>query len=155
MKINLLTIGKKLPSWINQGVSTYLERLPKEFAIELNEIAAVKAHKGMTAELLIKQESDRLLASIPLNHFVIALDRSGEQVSTTELARKIVQWQLDNRSLCFLIGGAEGLSRDCLNAAHWCWSLSKLTFPHPIARLLVAEQIYRAWSIIRHHPYHR
>jgi 23S rRNA (pseudouridine1915-N3)-methyltransferase len=155
MKINLLAVGSRLDDWINTGFQTYTQRLPRDFSLQLKEIPAIKRHKGINPDTVMEQESQRLLAAIPDNHLVIALDRTGEQIDTLALAQKLLRWHNESQSICFLIGGPEGLAPSCLNKADWIWSLSKLTLPHPLVRVVLAEQIYRAWSIITHHPYHR
>lgn len=155
MKINLLTVGKRLPAWVNAGFQTYADRLPRDFTLNLIEIPAIKRTKGADLMKIIAQESEQLLDAVPKNSEIITLDRTGEQVDTPTLSQKLSQWHNENRQISFLIGGPEGLSSTCFEKARWVWSLSLLTLPHALARIVVAEQIYRAWSIMSHHPYHR
>lgn len=155
MKISLLAVGTRMDDWINTGFNTYIQRLPRDFSLQLQEIPAIKRHKGLTTQQIMEQEGQKLLAAIPKDHFVIALDRTGEQIDTLALSQKLLRWHNESQPICLLIGGPEGLSKDCLQKANWIWSLSDLTLPHPLVRIVLAEQIYRAWSIMTHHPYHR
>lgn len=155
MKVNLIAIGTKMPRWVNEGFESYAKRLPPEFQLNLIEIAAGKRLKSTNLNQLIEQESNQLLKAAPRNDLIIALDRKGDSLDTQSLTNQLVHWQNEKQSISMLIGGPEGLSRACLQRATHIWSLSQLTLPHPLVRVLVAEQIYRAWSIITHHPYHR
>lgn len=155
MKINLLAIGTRLEKWINAGFDTYAQRLPRDFKLELTEIPAIKRIKGLNPDQVMEQESQRLLAAVPKNHLIIALDRTGEEIDTIALSKKLLRWHEESQSIGLLVGGPEGLAPNCLQQADWIWSLSRLTLPHPLVRIVIAEQIYRAWSIITHHPYHR
>lgn len=155
MKINLIAIGAKMPYWINEGFRAYAKRLPPDFRLNLIEIPAGKRLKKADLNRLQEEESNALLNAIPKNSLAIAFDRMGEELSTTTLAKQLIQWHQDNQSIALLIGGPEGLSQTCLQQAARVWSLSKLTLPHPLVRVLIAEQIYRAWSIMMQHPYHR
>lgn len=155
MKISLVAIGKKMPYWVNVAYQEYAKRLPKEFSLELIEVAAIKRGKHADTAKVLQQEGDSLLAALPSNNQVIALERSGIELSSQDLAKQLQRFQHDSQNISLLIGGPEGLSEACLQRAQHCWSLSKLTMPHPIVRLLIAEQIYRAWSILTQHPYHK
>jgi 23S rRNA (pseudouridine1915-N3)-methyltransferase len=155
MKINLIAIGTKMPAWINAGFCEYQKRFPKEFELRLIEIPAVKHIKNINAKNIIEQEGKRILDAIPRNNHIIALDVRGAQWSTKELASQFEQRQMTGCDISLLVGGAEGLSPTCLEKANSCWSLSKLTFPHMLVRVIVAEQLYRAITILKKHPYHR
>ena len=155
MKLKLICVGKRLPGWVNQGVDDYLKRLPAEYQVQLIEIAAVKRNKNTDLNKAMNKEADALLAAVPKQNHVVVLERTGEQINTQQLANKLQHWQHDGIGISLLIGGPEGLTPDVCQQAHWQWSLSALTLPHPLARIMVAEQIYRAWSIINRHPYHR
>lgn len=155
MHIRLLAVGTRMPAWVNQGYLEYANRMPKECALELQEIPAAKRSKAAAVAQQIGQESKRLLTAIPRNSTVVALDLRGHQWSTEILALKLSEWLQSGRALTLLIGGPDGLSKGCLRRADLCWSLSALTFPHPLVRVIVAEQLFRAWSILRNHPYHR
>ncbi|MBN1684575.1 MAG: 23S rRNA (pseudouridine(1915)-N(3))-methyltransferase RlmH [Gammaproteobacteria bacterium] len=155
MKINLIAIGKKMPSWIEAGFEEYVKRFTKDISLHLIEVPAVKHSKNVNVETIIKTEGERILRSIPKNNEIIALDVKGQEWSSEQLAQQIEQWQVRGRDVSLLIGGPEGLSEDCLKMAKTHWSLSQLTFPHPLVRIIVAEQLYRAISILKGHPYHR
>lgn len=143
MKIRLITIGHKAPAWLQEGYEDYAKRLPTSCALELIEIPAEK------------RPEEKMLASIKADNYVIALDVKGKCWSTEELADKLQSWLLSGKNIDLLVGGADGLTPACLAKAQERWSLSALTFPHMLVRLIVAEQIYRAHSILQGHPYHR
>jgi 23S rRNA (pseudouridine1915-N3)-methyltransferase len=171
MRIQLLSIGRRMPAWINQGFADYAKRLPQSCALSLVEIEPAargkgsgrgRSKSGQRAELspaerdrLLADEGGRLLKAIPNRARVIALDVRGQTWSTEALARELEAWMADGRDLALLVGGPDGLSRDCLARADERWSLSPLTFPHPLVRVILAEQLYRAWSLTQGHPYHR
>jgi 23S rRNA (pseudouridine1915-N3)-methyltransferase len=156
MRIQLIAMGKKMPTFIQTGFLDYQKRLPKDFSLELIEIPLQKRYskKGSLAAT-IEQEGRVMLKAIPKDDFVIALDVRGQNFSTEAFAQQLTTWQQRGYNLSFLIGGPEGLSKICLQRANLNWSLSTLTFPHTLVRLIFAEQLYRAWSILHHHPYHR
>lgn len=155
MKIRLLTITHKSPSWIKEGYEEYAKRLPPSCALELVEIPAEKRTSHSDLSRIAERETEKMLAAIKPNHLVIALDVKGKLWSTEELAEQLSHWLQGGRNIDLLIGGPEGLSPQCLQKAEQKWSLSPLTFPHILVRLIVAEQIYRAFSILQQHPYHR
>lgn len=155
MRIRLLTITHKTPSWIQEGYEEYAKRLPASCALELVEIPAEKRTANADLKRITEREGEKMLAAIKPNHRVIALDVKGKLWSTEQLASQIEHWQQDGRNIDLLIGGPEGIAPACLQKAEDKWSLSPLTFPHIIVKLIVAEQIYRAWSITQNHPYHR
>ncbi|MBS0349929.1 MAG: 23S rRNA (pseudouridine(1915)-N(3))-methyltransferase RlmH [Proteobacteria bacterium] len=153
MLIKLIAIGTKMPSWIQIGFQEYAQRLPSGYSLALKEIATPKRAKGSDINQLIISEGHKLLAAA--TDPIIALDCQGQLWDTPQLAKQLQFWHDSNLNPSFLIGGPDGLSQDCLKKAKHRWSLSPLTFPHSLVRVVVAEQIYRAWSIINHHPYHR
>lgn len=155
MKIRLLTITHKSPVWIQTGYEDYAKRLPASCSLELVEIPAEKRTSNADLKRITEREGEKMLATIKPNHRVIALDVKGKLWTTEQLAENILQWQQDGRNIDLLVGGPEGLASVCLEKAEFKWSLSPLTFPHIIVKLIVAEQIYRAWSITQSHPYHR
>lgn len=155
MVISLIAIGKRMPGWVEQGYHDYAKRFTADFSLKLIEIPIQKRGNKLDIARAMRQESDQMLAAIPKNNFAIALDIAGEQWDTHQLAHNLEQWQQHGYHVSLMIGGPEGLSSDCLARADKKWSLSLLTFPHPLVRILVAEQLYRAWSILAHHPYHR
>lgn len=155
MKINLITIGKNMSDWIYAGYSEYAKRLPANWQLQLIEIAMPKRGKNDDLKRLIVAEGEKMLAAIPSDSFVIALDERGKMWRTLELAKQLQVWHETYASISLLIGGPDGLAESCKQRANALWSLSPLTFPHPIVRVIVAEQIYRAWSVLQRHPYHR
>lgn len=155
MKISLIAIGKRMPSWIIEGYETYAKRLPPEFKLQLIEINAEKRTKNSDIDRILTREGGALLQAVPPHNRIIALERNGKSHSTQQLANKLNTWQQDHQDISLLIGGPEGISPDSLHKTDELWSLSDLTLPHPLVRVLLAEQIYRAWSILAHHPYHR
>ena len=155
MKIRLLTITHKSPGWIQEGYEEYAKRLPASCALELVEIPAEKRTANSDLKRIAEREGEKMLSAIRDNHLVIALDVKGKLWTTEELSEQLAQWQQDGCNIDLLVGGPEGLSAACLAKAQTRWSLSPLTFPHILVKLIVAEQIYRAWSILQNHPYHR
>lgn len=146
-------MGKRPPSWIQDGYRDYAGRLPRAWRLELHEIPLAKDAGGGPAQRR-DQEGERLLAAAREARLV-ALDRHGRAWSTEQLAQHLQRWASDGRDVALLIGGPEGLSDAVLARAETRWSLSTLTFPHTLARVIVAEQFYRAWSLLSKHPYHR
>ena len=155
MKINLIAVGSKMPSWVEQGYREYARRMPAECSLTLKEINAQQRGKNAPIKKLLEKEGQQILSAIPKGSGVIALEVTGKPWSTEDLAKNMKNWMAEGRDQCLLIGGPEGLHADCIAAADVRWSLSPLTFPHPLVRVIVAEQIYRAWSILKNHPYHR
>ena len=155
MRVKVVAIGRRLPAWQQQGFEDYARRLPKECAMTLTEIPAATRTRSTPTAQAIDKESERMLAALGRNDYVIALDQPGARYSSEELAGLLDTWLTQGRDLALLIGGADGLSDACRSRAELRWSLSDLTLPHGLVRVLVAEQIYRAWSILRGHPYHR
>lgn len=144
-----------MPEWVQHGYEEYQKRLPPELHLEFTEIEAGKRGKNAPIERIVQEEGQNLLAAVPKNNLIVALDRQGKMWDTEFLANSLQKWQLESQSISFLIGGPEGLSTECLKQAHLKWSLSPLTFPHPLVRIILIEQLYRAWSLTKGHPYHR
>ncbi len=155
MKIHLLTVGARMPDWVKAGYAEYADRLPRECALSLYEIPAGKRGRNADVARIVREEGERLRAAIPSGSRTIALDERGQEWSTVELAERLAGWLGDGRDVSLLIGGPDGLDAGCRARADLEWSLSRLTLPHGLARVLVAEQIYRAWSLLHNHPYHR
>ena len=155
MQIHLIAIRNRMPSWVTQGYEDYAKRLPKECSLVLKEIPAGKRQKNSDLARITHAEGERMLAAIPKNALVVSLDLSQKQWSTEQLAERMQQWQLEYQHIALLVGGPEGLADACRAKARQTWCLSALTLPHPVVRIVVAEQIYRAWSILCNHPYHR
>lgn len=144
-----------MPAWIKTGFVDYVERLPREWHFALIEIGVKKPSKNLARDQLVQHEGQRMLATIPSGSRVIALDETGQLWDTAQLASYLNGWLKDSRDVTLLIGGPEGLDRACRNQADATWSLSRLTFPHMLVRVMVVEQLYRAWSLLHNHPYHR
>lgn len=155
MRILLLAVGQKMPAWIEQGYQEYAQRMPAEARLELKEIAPGKRGKNADIKRIIEDEGQRLIAAIPRSAHIVVLDVEGRGHSTGQLAQRMDDWMHSGQDICLLVGGPEGLSAECRALAHEKWSLSPLTFPHPLVRVILAEQLYRAWSVLRNHPYHR
>lgn len=155
MIIHLIAVGNRMPEWIEQGFKEYVKRMPTECKLKLVEIAAGKRAKNSDIARLTQQEGDKMLAAIPKGSKIIALDVLGKAWSTEGLASELEQWMQSGQDVALLVGGPEGLSQDCLDAASQKWSLSLLTLPHPLVRVVLAEQLYRATTIIKGHPYHK
>lgn len=148
-------MGTKMPKWVEQGVDEYTRRLPPELKLEFKEIALGKRGKGADIQRAIHSEGQQMLAAIGQYDRVIALDVLGKPWSTEKLAGELQNWQLEGDNISLLVGGPDGLAAECLQRASQRWSLSALTLPHPLVRIVLAEQLYRAWTINSHHPYHR
>jgi 23S rRNA (pseudouridine1915-N3)-methyltransferase len=155
MMLRILAIGTKMPAWVTEGFLDYAKRFSPSATLELYEIPAEKRTKNTDTQRVIERESDKLLAAIKSNHFVVALDVKGQTWSTDQLSSHLKSWQTDGRHIDFIIGGPDGLSETCLKRANLKWSLSALTLPHPLVRIILTEQLYRALSILQNHPYHR
>ncbi len=155
MKIELHAIGDKMPAWAKAGFEEYANRLPADSSLRLKQIRAVPRSKNQSIANIINEEEKRMLNALPKSAHCVVLDVTGKQWSTPELAEQFANWRQLGKPIALMIGGADGLSRDLVNQASQRWSLSKLTFPHYLVRVIVAEQIYRAWSLLNNHPYHR
>lgn len=155
MKLSLIAVGTRMPAWVQTGYDEYAKRLPRECALVLREIPLPTRSKNSDTTKAIEKESEAMLATIPAQERVIALDIPGKPQTTTSIAQALQTWQMQGGNTSFLIGGPDGLSAACLARAQEKWSLSGLTLPHPIVRIVLAEQLYRAWSLLNNHPYHR
>jgi 23S rRNA (pseudouridine1915-N3)-methyltransferase len=153
MKLRILTVGTRMPGWVVEAVGDYVKRMPKDCRLEVVEVPV--AQRGREVARAKQDEGERLLASIGPRDRVICLTVEGKRWSTPELAERLGQWRHEGRDVSLLIGGPDGLSPACLARCEQQWSLSPLTLPHALARVVVAEQLYRAWSILAGHPYHR
>jgi len=154
MKISLVAVGKKTPEWIHSGINHYQKQLPKTMNFRIVEIEA-QSRKLKDIQKIKNTEGNLLIDACVGSNVVIAFDEKGTQKSTKDLAKYLKKWQQNGDNISFLIGGADGLSDECKSNANNVWSLSKLTLPHLMARLMVVEQLYRANSLLINHPYHR
>jgi len=155
MQITIVTVGIRLPGWINQGVSEYQKRMPPELRVNLSEIVPTKRNKSAGTEKILKQEAERISVAIAKGSHLIVLDERGKTQTTTALAKNMRSWMQDGKNICFVIGGADGIHETLKQQANESWSLSDFTLPHGLARVLLTEQLYRAWTVIKNHPYHR
>jgi 23S rRNA (pseudouridine1915-N3)-methyltransferase len=155
VRIHLLAVGTRMPSWVVEGYREYTKRLPRECSLQLVEIPPAKRHKSLSAEQARQQEGQAILAALPKDCSVVALDVRGKPWSTETLAAQLDDWLVSGRDVALLVGGPDGLSDACLERADQRWSLSALTYPHALVRIVLAEQLYRAWTINTGHPYHR
>jgi 23S rRNA (pseudouridine1915-N3)-methyltransferase len=155
MRLLIVAVGEKMPSWINEGWAEYAKRMPRECSLQLVEIPAAKHGKGGSVQKAVIDESKRMLAALPARCHVVAMDERGAQRSTLALADSLKNWLASGDDVAFLIGGADGLAPECKERSHAQWSLSPLTLPHGLVRVILAEQLYRAHSVLRGHPYHR
>ncbi|GAB4420397.1 MAG: 23S rRNA (pseudouridine(1915)-N(3))-methyltransferase RlmH [Sideroxydans sp.] len=155
MKLRILAVGHKMPAWIADGFQEYAKRMPREARIELIEIKPEPRTTGKTAEQIMEAEATRILAALPQNALCIALDEHGAQPTTKQLAAQMQEWMQAGRDVAFLIGGADGLHPSLKHQAQQLLALSACTLPHGLVRVLLAEQLYRAHSLLHNHPYHR
>ena len=155
MRILIIAVGEKPPAWVKAGFAEYARRLPKPFTPQLIEVAPGERGKGRDPARAIASEGERVLAAIPDGARAIALDERGTSWSSVELSRRFEAWSRDGQDIALLIGGPDGHAPAVLARADQRWSLGPLVLPHMLVRLLLAEQLYRAWSITRNHPYHR
>ena len=144
-----------MPGWVDEGYREYAKRLRGDVRLELIEVPADPRRKGADLARIARVEGERQLAKVPNNCALWVLDQHGKQWDTPQLSKQLRHWMHDGRDLALLIGGPEGLADACLQRAEGRWSLSPLTLPHPLVRVVVAEQLYRAWSLLSGHPYHR
>jgi 23S rRNA (pseudouridine1915-N3)-methyltransferase len=153
MKIRLLCVGTRVPGWVTDGYLEFARRLPRDQALILEEVPATRRQGDV--KRCIDDEGERLLGRVGRDDRVIALDERGAPWSSAALSERLGVWRRDGRDVVLLVGGADGLSEDCRSRAEATWSLSAATLPHALVRVLVAEQIYRAWTLLSGHPYHR
>jgi 23S rRNA (pseudouridine1915-N3)-methyltransferase len=154
LKLRILSVGHKMPDWVETACSEYLKRMPREASVEIVEIKPDKRASGKNAEVVQEAEAKRILEAAGKD-YLIALDERGQEVTTVQLAARMETWLTSGRDIALIIGGADGLHASVKSRADWLWGLSKLTLPHGMVRVLLAEQLYRAWTVIQHHPYHR
>ncbi|MDH3615382.1 MAG: 23S rRNA (pseudouridine(1915)-N(3))-methyltransferase RlmH [Gammaproteobacteria bacterium] len=155
MHIRLLAVGDRQPSWVDEAFRIYAERFPREWKFRLDTIATVRRRKNDKSRQAMTAEGAQILGRLGATEQVVLLDEQGEQLTSQLLAARLKAWQTDGRDLCFVIGGPDGVSENCRQRANFTWSLSQLTLPHGMARVLFAEQMFRAWSLQTGHPYHR
>lgn len=155
MILRIIAVGDKMPDWVETGFYEYAKRFPPHCKLTLCEIPAEKRTKNPDIKRLMQLEGERMLTLIKPSHLVIALEVKGKMWDTHQLSNHLAQWQMDGKDIDFLIGGADGLSPACLERANLKWSLSPLTLPHMLVRIILSEQLYRAISLLQGHPYHK
>ncbi|MEW9796730.1 23S rRNA (pseudouridine(1915)-N(3))-methyltransferase RlmH [Alteromonas sp. CYL-A6] len=155
MRIQIVAVGTKMPAWVTQGVDEFLRRFPPDMPVSFTEIPAGKRGKNADIKRVLQKEGEQMLAAIGKGNRIVTLEVTGKAWDTPQLADALNTWKMDGRDVSLLIGGPEGLAPECIAAAEQKWSLSRLTLPHPLVRIIVTESLYRAWSVTQNHPYHR
>ena len=155
MKLLIVSVGHKMPDWITTGFNEYAKRMPREAKTELLEIKPEPRSTGKSTMQIMEAEAQRILAALPQNYLRIVLDERGTQPTTKQFAKQMQEWMQSGRDVAFIIGGADGLHESIKQAAQQQLALSALTLPHAFVRVLLAEQLYRAHSMMHNHPYHR
>jgi 23S rRNA (pseudouridine1915-N3)-methyltransferase len=155
MRVTILSVGHKMPAWIQDGFQEYTRRMPPEIRVELTELKPEERGAGRAVDKAREAEGERIVAAVPPGATVLALDEKGKAVSTQGLSVMLAEWMRDAVHPVFVIGGADGLAPAVKERADKLLSLSALTLPHGLVRVVLAEQLYRAWSILARHPYHR
>ena len=155
MRIRLIAVGGKMPRWVEMGWQEYVKRLPAEISLELVEIPLSTRGKNADIQRLIRQEGAAMLAKVQPGERIVTLEVEGKPWSTEQLAEQLDNWRLDARTVNLMVGGPEGLAPEVCAKSEQRWSLSPLTLPHPLVRVLLGEQIYRAWTVLAGHPYHK
>ena len=155
MQIQIIAVGQKMPAWVDQAYQDYAKRLPRQQAVTLTCIATAARKTGHTVERLQQQEADKIREKIKPGSLTIALDEHGRQWTTREWAQQFDDWQQHQTQVNIIIGGPDGLAPDLLQQARYRIALGKMTLPHGLVRVVLIEQLYRAWSLLQGHPYHR
>ena len=155
MHLRLIAVGDRQPSWVSTAFSGYTDRFPKQWRFQLEEIGSGQRRKGANPKTVMVAESDKILRKLNVQEQAILLDQNGVQLSSKTLATRLGHWQENGQDLAFIIGGPDGVAQSVGRRANFTWSLSQMTLPHGLARVLFAEQLYRAWSLLIGHPYHR
>jgi len=155
MRVQVVAVGTRMPGWVEAGVEEYSRRLPRQLKPDWNEIPLPRRGNEGDASKLRQREAELILKKLSPSEKVVALEVDGKPWSTTDLAARLETWQMEGDDIAFLIGGPDGLAPSCLERADLRWSLGAITLPHPLVRIILAEQLYRAWTITVNHPYHR
>lgn len=155
MRIRIIAVGTKMPDWVEQGYADYARRLPRDCAVEMVELPLAIRSKNSDIARAMEKEGEAMLAAIGKGDTVIALEVTGRAWRTEQLAEQLAAWRMSGTNYSLLIGGPDGLAPECLALAKIKWSLSPLTLPHPLVRIVLIEQLYRAWTILQNHPYHK
>jgi 23S rRNA (pseudouridine1915-N3)-methyltransferase len=157
LKLLVVAVGHRMPAWIDTGFEEYAKRMPRETRLALVEVKAEprREQENGAIDRLTEAEARRIGAAVPKNALKVVLDERGKLFTTRELAARMAGWQGEGRDVAFVIGGADGLAASVKRDADVIWSLSPLTLPHGLVRVVLAEQLYRAWTVLKNHPYHR
>jgi 23S rRNA (pseudouridine1915-N3)-methyltransferase len=155
MRIRIIAIGTKMPEWVEAGYAEYAKRMPRDVQVEMVELPLAVRSKNTDITKAMEKEGEAIMAVIAKGEQVIVLDVKGKPWSTEQLAENLAAWKMTGDNYCLLIGGPDGLSPAIIKMATVKWSLSPLTLPHPLVRILLIEQLYRACSILQNHPYHK
>lgn len=155
MRIRLISVASRMPRWVEQGYAEYAKRMPADLPLELVEIPLATRGKNADVARLMRREGEQMLAAVQPADRVVTLEVGGKAWSTEALAEQLDSWRLEARTVNLMVGGPEGLPAEVTARSDQRWSLSPLTLPHPLVRILLAEQLYRAWTILNRHPYHK
>lgn len=155
MRIRIIAVGTKMPDWVEAGYAEYAKRMPRDLQVEMVELALAQRGKNTDIAKAMEKEGEAIVAAIGKGEQVIALEVKGKAWSTEQLAQNMASWKMSGDNYCLLIGGPDGLAPSVSALATVKWSLSPLTLPHPLVRILVIEQLYRACTILQNHPYHK
>ncbi len=155
MRLCVAAVGQRMPAWVDQAWEDYSRRFPPSLKLDLKQVRLPRRAKNTDVLAAKNIEGQDLLAAVPDGAFIIALDERGRQWTTRDFANRFEGWMQEGRDVAFLIGGPDGLSEACRSRADLCWALGRATFPHALVRVMVAEQLYRAWTVTQNHPYHR
>ena len=155
MKLHILAVSRKMPAWVDAGFTEYARRMPRALPVDISEIKPADRANGETAARWRATEAQRIRAALPADCLRVVLDEHGELPTTADIARRLERWQGDAQDVAFIIGGPDGIARELQREADWQLALSRLTLPHGLVRVLLAEQLYRAASLLAGHPYHR
>jgi 23S rRNA (pseudouridine1915-N3)-methyltransferase len=155
IEVKIISVGKRAPAWIQDGCAEYLKRLGNELKLVLHEIQTPKRGRNDSILPILEKESVLIADAVPAGYYIIALDEKGRSISTRDISGRLNDWQTNAMNVCFIIGGPDGLHSSVKDRANEIWSLSSLTLPHMVVRVVLLEQVYRAWCILKGHPYHR
>jgi 23S rRNA (pseudouridine1915-N3)-methyltransferase len=155
VKLLVIAVGARMPGWVTEGTAEYSKRMPREARLDWVEIRPEKRDGGRTPEQVMRAEAARIEAALPKGCLRVVLDEHGASLTSLQLAERLKTWLASGRDVAFVIGGADGLAPELKAEADLLWSLSDLTLPHALVRIVLAEQLYRAVSILQNHPYHR
>ncbi|AQZ94904.1 23S rRNA (pseudouridine(1915)-N(3))-methyltransferase RlmH [Halopseudomonas phragmitis] len=155
MRLRLISVASRMPRWVEDGYQEYAKRLPPDLPLELVEIPLTTRGKNADVARLMRREGEQMLAATQPGERIVTLEVNGRAWSTEQLAEQLERWRLEARTVNLMVGGPEGLAEEVQARSEQRWSLSPLTLPHPLVRILLAEQLYRAWTILNRHPYHK